>query len=172
MIRAVLACALLVATSPTMAMTYDVHGSVVTASGIIERDEMARFTQVVDGIEIDKIVLDSDGGYALQAWKMAQWVHAHHVTTGVAKGSGCASACAMIWASGERRTIPYNGTIGVHRCNGPTQGEIDGCIRATIALLRSDGAPDSVLEEVATTPTDDMHWLSLAELRAWKVEIK
>ena len=167
-----LALALCVATSPTMAMTYDVHGSVVTARGDVEKDELDRFIGAVEGITIGRVVLDSGGGFALPALKIAQWVHAHHVTTGVVKGGRCASSCVMIWASGEKKTLPYNGAIGVHQCDAPTQVAIDACLHGTIELFQHTGAPDSVLADITITPNDDIHWLSLAELRAWKVEIK
>jgi hypothetical protein len=170
----------LIATSAGHAMDYSyrVFGRqiVIDASGEIESDEAARLANWVNAQHwghrrASTIVFDSGGGNMGGGVDVARIVTRYGLNTGVAHGGMCASACVMAWSVGAHKSSATDAQIGVHMAN---QG--DGKISSDGTLfyanfVKQTGAPSSVVAELISTPPDSVHWLSLAELRAWKTTI-
>ena len=96
---------------------------VIQAAGAIEPGEGTRFLQftedlpphlfaLFDGHAV--IVFDLPGGNLNASFVFASILSRYHLTTGVASGGQCASACVTAWAAGARKTITPDGRIGVH----------------------------------------------------------
>ena len=105
----------------------------------------------------------------------------NQLNTGVAAGGTCASACAILWASGKRRSVAPDSRIGVHQVSlGGRSAEFfteDADAMSMTAFetgraslyLRTRGASESVwLNGVTGAQPDQIHWLPPSEIAEWK----
>jgi hypothetical protein len=171
-----IAAALLIST-PSYAMKYSwrvSHGQVVAmASGDIEKNEGDIFNTWYQTLseKISSIELDSTGGHVVGGFALGKIVHDLHLNTGIAKNGSCNSACVMVWAAGEHKSLPYDGSIGVHNCDAPNPTDAEICTLHMAQFLSANGAPPNVVVQVINTPNDDVYWLKLADFLAWKAKI-
>jgi hypothetical protein len=171
-------------TLPAHAMDYSIEQStdkylVVTADGHIEQNEIQRFRDFNQdhNIDLDKdrrgkiLLLASQGGNALGAKQLADYIQAHNLGTSVLSNE-CASACVIIWAAGESR-YATPGSLGVHQpinLIDPTHDNT-GATKVFTQWLADRGAPESVIRATETTPPADIYWLSCAEIQEWGATI-
>ena len=167
-------------TLPAHAMDYSIEQStdkflVIKADGHIEENEIQRFRNfnqdhdiILDTDTRGKILLlASQGGYALGAKQLADYIQAHNFGTSVLSNE-CASACVIIWAAGESR-YATPGSLGVHQPTNlvdPTRDNT-GAIKVFTQWLADRGAPESVIRATETTPPADIYWLQCEEIRQW-----
>ena len=178
---ALIAALALVAASPVNAMTYGYHSvgaeTVIDAKGVIALDERAQFGAWFTGLPTDvrarrvaAIVLNSPGGNVIGAENFATMVRDGGVDTGVAPGAMCASACALIWASGIHKSVSAGGRIGVHGVSGYAPEINVGMTSELTKDFAVYGAPAAVVTATATTPPTKIYWLTLGDLAAWGIE--
>ena len=183
--RPLIAVALIAGFAMTTAantMTYGYHSvgaeTVIDADGGIERDERAQFGAWFTSLPADvrarrvaAIVLDSPGGNVIGAESFATMVHSGGVDTGVAPGTTCASACALIWASGIHKSVDAGGRVGVHNASGYAPEINVGMTSALTKDLAGYGAPKSVVTATVATPPSQVYWLTPADFAAWDVNV-
>jgi hypothetical protein len=180
---AIVAGAIITLATPAVAMDYSSrpyrNQIVIDASGEIERDEAKRFKNWVkqsysqwNGRKATAIVFDSPGGIIGGGLELGLVIADYHMTTGVAHGGVCASACVMAWAAGALKSAASDSKVGVHMAAESPQGEvaIDGTM-LNIEWLQKTGAPKSVLVGAMSTKPDTIYWLSQDELADWGVKI-
>jgi hypothetical protein len=80
-------------------------GDTVYVQGQIEKDDHLRFTDLFDD-GVTTVVLNSSGGYVHVAIAIGTLVHERQLTTVVAPGGMCGSACVAAWAGGTRDGSP------------------------------------------------------------------
>lgn len=188
-----LAAALSLACSPAEAMDYAYHVDkgrlVINASGDIDNEDGYRFfnfiatlpmnlfhmIDVADGESV-VVVLDSLGGRLKPAFRIAGLVGGYRLTTSVAPGGKCASACVVIWAAGARKSAPNDARLAVHSAT-PDGTAKDPAAEARISvemtglmaqLFRETGAPENVVNKTLTTPSNKLYWLTAQDLAAWE----
>jgi hypothetical protein len=91
----------------------------------------------------------------------------NRVSTVVDNGSVCASACVMVWGAGAKKAPGMTGRLGVH---GASFGDNTDASQGTILMARilaDQKAPATVIATVAVTSGKDMHWLGIADAKAW-----
>jgi hypothetical protein len=179
-VRAIVA--LTITNLPAAAMDYSWRSYkdkiVIDASGPIVVDEAKNFIAWVEqsrrewnGHRATAIVLNSPGGSVEGGRQMGIMIADFHMTTGVAHGGECASACVLIWSAGEFKSAGSDSKIGVHMAkdmNGePT---VDGTIFG-LHWLEKTHAPNSVVVGAMSTKPDDIYWLSEDELISWGAKI-
>jgi hypothetical protein len=177
------AIALVVGSVPAAAMDYSWRAYrdqiVIDATGKINLDEGKHFIAWVkqmhwqwDGRKATSVVFNSPGGIIAGGVEMGLVVADFHMTTGVAHGGICASACVMAWAAGAFKSAGSDSRVGVHMASETPQGEvaIDSSL-FNIRWLEKTGAPKSVLVGAMSTKPDDIYWLSENELIDWGVKI-
>ena len=161
----------------------------IDANGTIEKDEPTRLLSFIDTLPPDvrgrigkdkkgnAIVFNSGGGLIIEGIAIGIFVQQYHMTTGVAVGGECDSACVLAWAMGVRKTAAPDSRIGVH--NATLQGTAGsgtadrlsslGATGRMGQILKENGAPDNVLNKMIETPTDSLYYLTPADLAAWNV---
>jgi len=77
--------------------------------GKIGKYTWAYFDDMVHLGKIKTVVLNSPGGYVVYAEAIAKLIRKHRINTVVRSGSGCFSACVLIFQSGVRR-MAYSGS--------------------------------------------------------------
>ena len=175
--------------APVDAMTYSYrlyHDQIVVdASGAIEANERAIFLSWLNGVRestgqrrVAAVVFNSLGGSVLGGADLASAIwEAHGVNTGVAAGGTCASACVIAWSAGAHKSVAPDARIGVH------EPSFDGALSMEqIAFLHSltevmaetlakAGAPPTVVAAARYAPSNNIYWLTLADLAAWSVKV-
>jgi hypothetical protein len=92
-------------------------GDTVYVQGQIEKDDHLRFTDLVDD-GVTTVVLNSSGGYVHVAIAIGTLVHERQLTTVVAPGGMCGSACVAAWAGGTPRRLAPGARLAIH-CSRP-----------------------------------------------------
>lgn len=94
----------------------DVRGDIVTG-------DAAKFSEVVGSAPRVSVLLRSDGGVLAEALKIGAAIRMRNFSTMVPAGSGCHSACALIWVSGARRYMSKTSQIGFHAAYRKQNGQ-------------------------------------------------
>ena len=105
----------------------------IDASGVIEKDEPFHLINFIKTLPVDvralltdkksgnAMVFNSGGGLVIEGLAIGVFIEQHHLTTGVAAGGECSSACVLAWAMGVRKSAAPDSRIGVH--NATMNGE-------------------------------------------------
>lgn len=177
------AVALSISSTPAAAMEYSWRSYkdkiVIDAVGEITVTEAKSFIAWVErsrrqwnGRKATAIVFNSGGGSVAGGRGMGILVAELHMTTGVAHGGQCSSACVLIWSAGEFKSAGSDSRVGVHMARNIEDGDpaVDGTI-FSLHWLQKTGAPNSVVVGAMSTKPDDIYWLSQDELIAWGTRI-
>jgi len=163
---ALLILALLLASwaAPALAMDFKLGKMptglrVVVASGPIQNGDARRLQRALDRAGRDdqgtkQLLLNSAGGMVLEALKMADVVADVGVTTIVAKGAVCASACArVLFIAGKYRRLDQGGALAIHSCydsrTGSAVSECNAIISARAQAGGVSGVAMMALQEAA-----------------------
>ncbi len=119
--------------------------------------------------EVRRLTLDSRGGYIAEARGVVTVLRAHGIATHVERH--CASACALIFAGGEARTLAPEAQIGLHgysigrdRHFGLIDPEVE--MQRDLAIYRAQGLEESFVLRLASLPQAPMWYPDRAELFA------
>lgn len=110
------------------------------------------------------IVLNSPGGYVSNALQVAHEVRRRGMSTLVARGMGCYSACAYIFFAGVPRYV--EGELGVHQISA----EVADLVLAQTTLsdvldaLDAFGVEQRIISVMLRTPPEDMYVFTTREI--------
>jgi len=148
------------AAPPATAATIVRNGDRIVLTGQITAFDDIKFRAALDD-NVKTVILGSDGGYVAEAMEIGRIIRQRQLDTAVP--SNCASACALIWAGGVKRTV--DGRLAMHcptfpgelQCYAPTR-------RMMIAYLREMGAPIAVVELQEAAGSTSPLWVEPAQL--------
>ena len=86
----------------------------ITVSGIIESDDGAKFSRIVEDTKHGFVILDSPGGSVLSGLEIGRQIKSKKLITGVPSSTLCASSCALIWLAGAMRYAEDSSIVGFH----------------------------------------------------------
>jgi Sel1 repeat len=113
--------------------------------------------------------LNSPGGSLLEAVKLAELIRRAKISTIVAIGSKCASACFVAFAAGTEKFVSYSGFVGVHGASDKLDHETVESGAATVSMARivkELGVPASIIGKMVVTPPEELVWLTPDDLRS------
>jgi peptidoglycan hydrolase-like protein with peptidoglycan-binding domain len=117
------------------------------------------------------LVLNSPGGYVDSALRVAREAHRRGMSTLVAKGMGCYSACAYIFFAGSPRDV--EGELGVHQISS----EVADLVLAQTTLsdvldaLDLFGVEQSIISVMLRTPPEDMYVFTREEIAEFAIDV-
>ncbi|WP_245294875.1 hypothetical protein [Rhizobium rhizosphaerae] len=123
------------------------------------------------------ITFDSNGGSVVAAMKMGRAIRALNVNTIQIRSSQCASACALAFLGGVKRSAEA-GSIGVHQAFfsddvGVDQKTAVATVQALtgeiIGYLSDMGVSAKLLQLSLSIESSDMRYLTSAEMREWGI---
>lgn len=120
---------------------------------------------------VTSVQLNSEGGNLLDGVRLADVVRSAKVSTNVGQNATCASACFLVFAAGDTKSVYIHARIGVH---GASEKGNESR-KATVAMARIAEeltVPSSIIRSMVNTPPNDMTWLSLNDLRLMGADIK
>lgn len=139
--------------------------NVIMLNGEVTHTLAADFYRALDarpGARV--VVLNSPGGYVDNALQVAQEIRRRGMSTLVAKGMGCYSACAYIFFAGTPRYV--EGELGVHQISA----EVEDLVLAQTTLsdvldaLDRYGVEQRIITVMLRTPPEDMYVFTTAEI--------
>ena len=116
------------------------------------------------------VIVASNGGMRAQAIEVAKMLNERKITTRIF--GRCASACALLWASTERREMTEASSLGLHKSH--LAGLLPQAIEKRIArandnedaaALRAAGFPTRLISARDATSADEVTWFSASELK-------
>ena len=121
-------------------------------------DSVAFFAAVNSDRHIRTVVLDSPGGRVDEAIDIGRTIREHHLDTTVPPSSSCVSACVLVWAAGQRRTV--DGQLATH-CPRPNRAHSNAFRRPELVVnfLKEMGAPEAVIELQQAAGSTSMLWV-------------
>lgn len=113
--------------------------------------------------EIKTIILNSPGGHYAVGLRMGRLIRAHGLDTLTTEM--CGSACTYAFLGGERRMLQKGAQLGFHAMGGNTQAVLERMQRHATETLKAADVPDAFIERVFETPSEDVWYPTLRELR-------
>lgn len=121
------------------------------------------------------VVLDSGGGNLWEGLKAADMIADAHANVVVGENMLCASACFLLFVSGENKGVAFGARVGVHSPRQTNEGkETAETAAISVAIAREyerRGLPPTVIAKSVTTPPDKIYWLSESDMREMHVII-
>ena len=144
---------------------------VIAIVGPIAPGDGKRFSELAATSSKALVVLNSEGGQATAALEIGRAIRLKGFAT-TAPGL-CASACALIWLSGNPRFIEKGSHIGFHAAYITRNGKMleKGAGNALIgAYLSQLGYSDRAIVFVTSAPPEGMEWLTTGKARSNGIE--
>lgn len=148
----------------------------ITLAGDIVKGDGLKFSRLLKDERkrhpVALLKLNSRGGLIGEAVEIAKLVRAANITTRVASGARCSSACSLVFVAGKQKIAEPTGNIGVHRGRDLKTGKDSKTATETMArVLRSYGVPEQIIRKLESTNTEAMSWLSPHELYSMHVTL-
>ena len=135
-----------------------------------------RVANIAERLEIKRRILDLDssGGHVEDAMKAGDAIGASHWTLRVRDDAICHSACVLILAAGDDRSI--TGKVGIHRMiridsSATTRAELSQELREVYAKMKDylerNGASVAVADLMMTVPNRKLRLLTEDELQEY-----
>jgi hypothetical protein len=121
------------------------------------------------GKVVDSVQLNSTGGKLLDGARLAAVIKIAKLSTTVAQGAVCASACFLAFAAGDPKFVGYGALIGVHKASDKGGRETAASGEATLSMARFAkelGVPSAIIARMLSTPARQIAWLNPQELRS------
>jgi peptidoglycan hydrolase-like protein with peptidoglycan-binding domain len=160
-----------IAESPSISQKFGVftlpanEPDVIYMNGEVTQTLAADFYRAIAARPNAKIMLlNSPGGYVNNALQVAREVRKRGISTLVAKGMGCYSACAYIFCAGDARFV--EGELGVHQISA----EVADLVLAQTTLadvldaLDEFGVEQRIITVMLQTPPQDMYVFKTTEI--------
>lgn len=164
------AAPLAAAEPPAFTLTLAADGRSARLEGRIDFGVTAALTALLEEAEGLRLLrLGSPGGRIAEARGLVRLVERHGLDT--AAVGDCASACALVFASGAARRLEPGARLGFHRYgqHSPlvsTFLDAEAELEKDKAVFRRRGVAEAFLDRIDTVPHDSLWFPSRAELRA------
>jgi len=171
---------------------------VIVAQGVIEEDTPENFIAFLQSMSPganvrDVVVLDSPGGRVVASMRLGAALRklraavivarfGDDVEIGLPTAGQCMSACVYAMMGGVRRIVPPESRLGIHRMSSQDGGAPGRFFDAPVTTYASDdmvsalasyaaqmGVSPTVIRLAERIPPQEIHIVSPAELRRWRL---
>ncbi|NYS25973.1 hypothetical protein HUK65_13340 [Rhodobacteraceae bacterium 2376] len=155
---------------PDFSLSLSADGRTLAFSGTVDfgLTEALRL-RLAASPDVRRLTLDSNGGNIYEARGAVSVIRAHGLATHVA--GHCASACALIFAGGQGRSMAPQARLGFHGYFIPAHrayGMIDPVreMQRDMAIFRAQAVSEAFIARLSSLPRAPMWYPDHAELRA------
>ena len=112
--------------------------------------------------------LDSPGGNVFEAEKMAITISRSGGSTIVGAGDKCVSACFLLFAASNKRSVATDALVGVHSVSvdGHETSDTLGLTTAFARDVSAYGVPPAIIGKLVSTKPGSVEWLTPDDLRS------
>ncbi len=149
--------------------------AVILINGRIVPGDSARFVSAMSavarfrtGARVVATALNTPGGSVVEGKSISMFIGFNHLDTVLYPGATCASACAEMFLSGNRKIMGPGARIGVHRASTLDGVETASTLDTSWRMARTLaglGASRRVVDKLMATPPGAVSWLSADDLR-------
>lgn len=142
------------------------NGRYALFDGEITSDSHKRFSLFLsDHPEVVGLRLNSPGGTVVASLAIADEIAKRRLSTFIAKGDSCASACAVVFFAGHDRLV--QGRLGVHQMSDGGRGDVSVVqfvLAAQLDAFARFDVPWTVGRRMLETPPTQMYWFNQSEI--------
>ncbi len=144
--------------------TVEIDGDQIIVSGHMSWGLHDAFVAALnDNPNVTTVVLNSPGGHYAVGLRMARMIRERGLDTLTTEM--CGSACTYAFLGGRNRTLQNGAKLGFHAMAGNTQVVLNRMQQHATETLKAANVPDSFIERVFATPSDDVWYPTVRELR-------
>jgi hypothetical protein len=110
--------------------------------------------------------LNSSGGSLIEGVRLAAIIQGAKLTTVIASGATCASACFIAFAAGNQKFAGATATVGVPGAADRFGRDAAGETPSIVRVVKELGLLDAIVEKMLATREDEIFWLTQDDLRA------
>lgn len=135
----------------------------IFVEGQIEESDAYVFAEAATRFRTAVVSLESNGGNLLGGLAMGRQIRERGFETLVSQGATCASVCATVWLSGERRSAAGGSRIGFHSSYLVRDGKAEASAKGNEVhanYLRSIGVPEATISYIMMAAPGSMTWLT------------
>jgi hypothetical protein len=152
---------------------------IIQISGPIEAGDADALISAVKhagatGKTLESVELNSTGGRLVEGARLAAAIKLGKMSTTVAQGAVCASACFLAFAAGDPKFAGAGALIGVHKASDKDGRETEASGAATRSMAgfaKELGVPSAVIARMSSTPPKKIAWLNSQELQSMGVSM-
>ena len=152
---------------------------VIQIFGPIEAGDADAFISAVKqagaaGKAVESVQLHSTGGRLVEGARLAAAIKLGKMSTTVAQGAVCASACFLAFAAGDPKFVGDGALIGVHKASEKDGRETVASGAATLSMAgfaKELGVPSVIVDRMSSTSPKKIAWLSSQDLRSMGVSM-
>ncbi len=126
------------------------------------------------GKVVESVQLNSAGGKLLEGATIAAAIKLGKMSTTVAQGAVCASACFLAFAAGDPKFAAAGSLIGVHKASDKDGRETAASGAASLSMARFAkelGVPSAITDRMSSTPPRQIAWLNPQDLQSMGVSM-
>jgi hypothetical protein len=126
------------------------------------------------GKAVESVQLNSSGGKLVEGARMAAAIKVGKISTTVAQGTVCASACFLAFAAGDPKFVGDGALIGVHKASDKDGRETAASGAASLSMARFAkelGVPSAIIARMSSTSPRQIAWLNLKDLQSMGVSM-
>ena len=145
-----------------------IHGRIVPGDSARFVAAMTAVGQSGPGAKVVAAALNTPGGSVVEGQSISLFIALNHLDTVLYPGATCASVCAEMFLSGNRKVMGPGARVGVHRASLADGVETASTIDASWRMARTLaglGASRRVVDRLMATPPGVVSWLSADDLR-------
>lgn len=151
----------------------------IFAEGTIQADTPDKFASFVRQRFAElppepTVSFDSFGGNMIAAMLLGQSIRILKYETEILDGQSCASACALSFLGGVKRSFDRSGRYGVHQFFAVSGNIGDAATQVVVVAvakyIESMGARRELLDAASLVPPRSMLWLSEQQLKQFRVD--
>ena len=115
---------------------------------------------------VSAVRLNSSGGSLIEGVRLAAVIQNAKLTTVIAGGATCASACFIAFAAGTQKFASATATVGVPGAADRFGQDAAGETPSIVRIVKELGLLDAIVEKMLVTRADEIFWLTQDDLRA------
>jgi ATP-dependent protease ClpP protease subunit len=149
--------------------TADSDVQLIAIVGEFQIGDEKKFANLAIQTKSAVVVLSSPGGAIYPAIEIGNAIRIKGFVTYVAEGGLCASACALTWLGGRKRSMSSKAKIGFHAAYAVSDGlaSVDASSNALVgAYVSKLGLPTEAVVYVTSAPPSGMRWLTPSDAKA------
>jgi hypothetical protein len=153
-----------------------VPSEVIVVDGELAPGDDQKFADAAIRLKDATVILSGPGGDLFVGIGIGEAIRLKGFDTLVISSGRCASACALAWLGGTKRSLGEGAAVGFHAAyttDGGGQDAVSSSANAAIgAYLTKLGLPSAAIDYVTEPQPDDIQWLTLDDAARVGIDVR
>src|SRR5215470_14661156 len=145
--------------------------TIVLVNGELAEGDATRLRDIIKASAnsarpVSAVRFNASGGSLIEGARLAGMIQVSKFATVVSSSATCAAACFIAFAAGNEKFVSAAATVGVPGASEGVGGNVATTTPSIVRVVRELGLHNTIVEKMLATRTDEVFWLTQAELRA------